>query len=64
MRDRNNELSNKNRARDPSWRRAARLRLRGAQTASIESGANSELPVEENIVVTARAWSSGSYRGE
>ncbi len=63
MGDRNNELSNKNRARDP-WRRAARLRLRGAQTASIESGANGELPVEENIVVTARAWSCGSYRGE
>jgi outer membrane receptor for ferric coprogen and ferric-rhodotorulic acid len=45
--DRDSELSNKNRARDPSWRRAAWLRLRGTQTASVESGANDELPVAE-----------------
>jgi hypothetical protein len=44
----------RNRAREPSGRRAARLRLRGAQTASVESGENGELTVEENIVATAR----------
>ncbi len=50
-------------ARDPSWRRAARLRLRGAQTASVESGANDELPVEK-ILSLPCAWSCGAYRGE
>ena len=53
----------RNRAREPSWRRAARLRLRGAQTASVESGENGELAVEENLVATARVVVRGLSRG-